>query len=219
MARSFMFPDSPVGDEPRKSLPATHSRTPANLDNDLLDCSLAFWRALDGGFRLIVDPVGTLLRHEAVFFELRNAGRDFEVRGGKIVPRDRRMQYKFETLIRGDRATSTLLIPKSNRDGHWICRAGRLRDNPSEPVIGICIRAAGDDVRTEWADFVLAFGLTVSEDRVLHLMMSGESPQAIADRDAVSINTIRTHLRHIHEKLDVSDLHQLWRRVNSYRLG
>ena len=54
--------------------------------------------------------------------------------------------------------------------------------------------------------------LTESETRVLRLMAEGLDNDAIATALSLSVNTIKTHIRHIFEKLNVSDRTQaaLW---------
>ncbi len=63
---------------------------------------------------------------------------------------------------------------------------------------------------------VLDLGLTEQEVRVLRLVAQGLSNQDIADRLHISLNTVKTHLKHIFSKLDVSDRTQAavwaWRR-------
>ena len=46
--------------------------------------------------------------------------------------------------------------------------------------------------------------LTVQEQRVLRLFLAGLSKPEIAQELVVSINTIKTHLRHIYQKLNVT---------------
>ncbi len=63
---------------------------------------------------------------------------------------------------------------------------------------------------------VLALGLTEQEVRVLRLVAQGLSNQEIAERLHISLNTVKTHLKHIFSKLEVSDRTQAavwaWRR-------
>jgi DNA-binding CsgD family transcriptional regulator len=49
------------------------------------------------------------------------------------------------------------------------------------------------------------FNLTVAEARIALLVAHGEAPLRIALSLGVAINTVRTHLKHIYAKLDVSD--------------
>jgi len=55
--------------------------------------------------------------------------------------------------------------------------------------------------------------LTDREAEVLALIVEGLTNQAIADQLVVSINTVKTHTRHIYEKLDVRNRAQAARRA------
>jgi DNA-binding NarL/FixJ family response regulator len=48
--------------------------------------------------------------------------------------------------------------------------------------------------------FVTLFGFTPAECRVAEALLGGEHPKAIAERSAVSENTIRTHIKALYEK-------------------
>lgn len=56
----------------------------------------------------------------------------------------------------------------------------------------------------EWNDSA-ADDFTQAEQRILALLANGHGNRAMAERLHVSINTIKTHMRHIFEKLGVSD--------------
>lgn len=61
-------------------------------------------------------------------------------------------------------------------------------------------------------DLPLPNQLTDAEERVLRLVANGLNNDAIATALSLSVNTIKTHIRHIFEKLNVSDRTQaaLW---------
>ena len=50
--------------------------------------------------------------------------------------------------------------------------------------------------------------LTAQEQRVLRMFAAGLSRQEIASELVVSVNTVKTHLRHVYRKLDVSNRRQ-----------
>lgn len=62
-----------------------------------------------------------------------------------------------------------------------------------------------------------AYGLTAAEAQVAALMGTGESPEAIALARQVSEGTVRTHLRAIYQKLDVSRQLELSARLARFR--
>lgn len=59
------------------------------------------------------------------------------------------------------------------------------------------------------------FNLTVAEARVALHIAAGEGTQRIAVAQGIAMNTVRTHLKHIYSKMDVSDQTTLAGLVNS----
>lgn len=53
------------------------------------------------------------------------------------------------------------------------------------------------------ADTAKVEGLTRREEEILQDLAKGYSTKEIADRQSVSVNTVRTHLKHIYDKLHV----------------
>lgn len=49
-----------------------------------------------------------------------------------------------------------------------------------------------------------ALGISDREEQVLELLAEGHSNQEIADRLFISLNTVKTHLNHLYQKLEVS---------------
>ena len=67
-------------------------------------------------------------------------------------------------------------------------------------------------------DVRLLFGLTPSEARILHGLVDGRRADDLADDLSVSIETIRTHIRRIYNKLEVNSREQLIAKVCLYRV-
>ncbi len=103
------------------------------------------------------------------------------------------------------------LIPLAVRaaaQGHALFTREVLRRALQEP----CPTGPVTDAEAQ----VLALGLTEQEVRVLRLLAQGLSNQEIAEHLHISLNTVKTHLKHIFSKLNVSDRTQAavwaWRR-------
>jgi DNA-binding CsgD family transcriptional regulator len=60
----------------------------------------------------------------------------------------------------------------------------------------------------------LVYGMTPAEARVSYLVSRGDGPATIAEGLAVSVNTVRTHLKHAFAKADAADQAELGALVN-----
>ena len=63
------------------------------------------------------------------------------------------------------------------------------------------------------------FGLTARETEVARLLVQGGSYKSIAHRLGVSIDTVRSHIRHVYAKLDVHSLAEAVNRMLGEKLG
>ena len=183
-----------------------------------LTLSLAGWRILDQAYRFIINQHGELLAGEDFFFQPAVGGRDFKREDGCITPRLRGWVNSFRNLIQADEVVRVLLVPRRADEDHWLCQVVSLHETDPR-LFGLSIHHAGMNSQPKWADVSIPFGLTPAEQEVLTALLCGNSPQAICHNWKVSINTIRTHVRHIHDKLDVRDQHQLWRKMIDYRVN
>ncbi|MCB0098635.1 MAG: hypothetical protein KDE46_23035, partial [Caldilineaceae bacterium] len=63
-----------------------------------------------------------------------------------------------------------------------------------------------------------AISLTQREQKVLQLLDSDLTYEAIADRMVISVNTVRTHVRHLYKKLSATSRHQALVEAQNYGL-
>lgn len=79
------------------------------------------------------------------------------------------------------------------------------------------VRSLPLDART--SGMTEQFGLTPSESDVIDCLAEMMAPKIIAQKMAVSVHTVRTHIRNIHQKLEVSSQAQLTRTILAYCSG
>lgn len=185
----------------------------------ILAQSLDCWAELDSRHRLVVDPTGHLIACGQSTLSFLQDMAELTIESGRLHPTDHRLSAAFATFL--DVPTGevrSLLIPIGRSGGHWLCRSTRLSARDGEAMIGLSIQCAAVNHQAEWIDLREAFDLTEAEDQILLQMVGGATPQAIAEAHELSINTVRTHLRHIYDKLEVSNKQDLWRRLCGYRI-
>ena len=57
------------------------------------------------------------------------------------------------------------------------------------------------------------FDLTRRQEQILRMVFEGNSNQEIAEKMHISANTVKTHLRHIYEKLHVSNRQEILQKI------
>ncbi|MFN3815124.1 helix-turn-helix transcriptional regulator [Brevundimonas sp.] len=86
-------------------------------------------------------------------------------------------------------------------------------------AVALTFQPASPAERYVWADFAPYFDLTRSEAAIVKRLVDGQTPAAVAEQLGLSIETVRTHIRRIYNKLGVSSREQLFAAVASFRIG
>lgn len=177
---------------------------------------LSCWEALDGRVRLI------LSRHGQLIAQSKGAERFFDQ--GECLLFDSNLNLacaaSLDKPVRRILAVAvgeveTLVLPKRSGGGHYIISATGIASG----ALALAMRDAGGAFATVFANLEEAFGLTHCEDLVIEKLMRGHVPQQIADELAISVHTVRAHLRHCYDKIQVSSREELWQRLAPYRLN
>ena len=115
----------------------------------------------------------------------------------------------------GTTETADILSSQSNQE-RCIMRSTPFDDT----MICMSLQPVDDDShRPALPDLTYAFGLTPSEAAVVIDICSGYTPQDIADRNNISIHTVRAHLRHCYGKLGVTCREELWHKLRHYLIS
>lgn len=181
--------------------------------------ALSCWEVLDGRARALLNAAGKLVDCGQLLRRMIGEDRDFRAVSGKIQPIDSRYHARFRRLHQPRTSgLMTEVIPMRHAEGHWICRSSTLESASGDCLFALTIQRASVDQPSEWIEFRHVFDLTITESQVLGECLRGLTPQAIADCHHLSINTVRTHFRHIYEKLGVNNMQDLQRKLSGYRL-
>ena len=112
-----------------------------------------------------------------------------------------------------------LVIERTSADGKsWTFHVIALHEdgNAGAPEFVAVVGAPGAKPTTEWLRLIgRTSGLTDSETGVLAHLVQGCSTDDIADPLGVELSTVRTHLLHLYDKLDVHGRAQLIAKVHS----
>lgn len=182
------------------------------------------WLALDARARMIVDQDMRILWSNAAAETELDRRRDMEAEDGVLRTVNRGLQRALHGFFGTCAAEPTSWrLPRSDGDGHLIIRAQRLTSNGLGDGAGLCtygvlLFGTGSDFEPRYADLDRVFGLTASEYRVLQRMIRGDDANAVAAALDVSVETVRSHIRGIYAKVEVTSREGLFSKLRPYRL-
>lgn len=185
------------------------------------DLALA-WLDLDPQPRLICTRALDLVWANTAAHEALDGDGDLDLRNGVIAARERVHQSALCAFVKGCEAMlSTLALPAPDGDGHLLLRGRRLDAQGSaenEGYVGLAFLRSTGAFRALHADVERAFQLTPSEYRVLLRMIDGFTAEGIAAATTLSVETVRSHIRHIYAKLGVASREAMFAKILPFRL-
>lgn len=177
------------------------------------------WLQIDTIPRLIVNGALRVLWRNIAAERLLLDCPDLDARDGHLTAEDRLSNVRLIELVAGaDDDVSTCTAPCIDGDGHLLFQARQLSSS-DQGRIALCIQRTGSRFDARYADFSRAFGLTASEYQIVKLLTSGHTADSIASREGSSIGTVRSHIRSIYNKLDVSSREMMFHRLQPFRLS
>jgi DNA-binding CsgD family transcriptional regulator len=198
---------------PSSAASSGSSTSLADIDPQLW---LRCWSCMDGRARVVVTAGRVLLWAEdkargifACEKELRLRERRIELSNAAEMPR-------FELFLSQVDDKPRTFVPAS---GNLLLRAARLTMTSGMPLIGLSFWDTGAGWEPKWADIDAIFGLTASEGIVIRLLFRGVTAEGIAQQQKLSIDTVRTHIRHAYGKMFISHREGLWRRLAPFRIN
>lgn len=137
--------------------------------------------------------------------------RDIEIRDGALFTTRPQHQSELLAFIHSSGAgISTLCLPRSSGKGHLLLRGQRLSWADS-PAFGVSFFGTGEDYVHRYADLDVAFGLTQAENKVLLGLLDGHDVEQLTRLLGVSVETVRSHIRKIYQKIGVNSREALFR--------
>jgi DNA-binding CsgD family transcriptional regulator len=177
------------------------------------------WLDGDERARLICLGDGALVWANRIGQDDLVAGRDLALRDGIVQSPDRAGQRLFAALLEEcGPVLASLVLPCADGDGDCLIRARQIGADAAQRYIGLTFHRTGSEFRALYADLDKVFCLTPAEHRVLGQLIDGSTADAIACAMRLSIETVRSHIRHIYAKLQVSSREGLFSRIRPYRL-
>jgi DNA-binding CsgD family transcriptional regulator len=179
--------------------------------------ALAWIEGDDRARLLVTDSLDILWANDAGKSALA-ARRDLESRDGQLTATSPGHQEQLADFVRAAKLeSSTLALPSEDGRGHLVLRAQHLGHHGSASHVGLQFFRSHHRA-FDYADFEKVFGLTRAEHQVLRLMLDGKTADEVSGEKQVSIDTVRSQIRQIYDKLGVSSREGLFRRIRPYIL-
>jgi DNA-binding CsgD family transcriptional regulator len=177
------------------------------------------WIGYDECSRAIVDGDLRIAWANTAARAMLARARDVENRAGRLRTIERNRQPALQDFVTGSGvAMNSWCLPRGSGDGHIVFQSQRLGWEEGA-LFGVSFFGSGSDFKLRLADLERVFGLTSSENRILIELLDGSAAEAIAIRAGGSIETVRSHIRHIYGKVGVGSREALFSRVLPYRVG
>ena len=139
-----------------------------------------------------------------------------ETRDETLVSTDPSHQEGLLAFVAASRRTlSTWCFGREG--GHVLLRAIEIHRDHMSRYVGLSFIDT-TSYEPVYADLDQAFDLTERENRILRALINARRPEEIAQDMGVRLPTVRTHIRNLYEKLDVTCREELFRRVSPFRI-
>lgn len=111
------------------------------------------------------------------------------------------------------------LLQQRDHDRYIILEIDRLPTETGARAVMVAIHFSDGDQGARWSDFGAVFGLTPAEERIARMLTGGDGVEEIAADAAITVETARTHIRRIYNKVGVGSREHLTAVLLPFRLG
>lgn len=146
-------------------------------------------------------------------------GAPFCTVGDRLACADKTQTAELRAFVEGLNLSTAIWACPNEAGGHLLVRGEGLRPTNAEPAAALIFVPA--DTAPEgyvWADLGEVFGLTRAEVAIVKRFVGGERADEMAEALGVTIETVRTHIRRIYNKLGINSREHLFSLVAPYRL-
>lgn len=177
--------------------------------------ALTAWVDTDPRIRMIVSRSGRIFwANEAANRMLGEGGLGFRVWDQHLIAENAAVAAKLTSLLADAPLNAALFgVTPQEPDQQWMLWAQQLIPG-NEPMIGLAAHRVSEPVSYE--AMLRVHHLTPSETQILTLMLAGVETGRIAQRQEISIETLRTHVKHAYRKLNVKSRGELFAKAVNY---
>jgi DNA-binding NarL/FixJ family response regulator len=163
---------------------------------------------------LLLSPTLQVLHANQCAREIIARNRGLELRNETLVAVDKHLNEKLKTLVRsaaekarhGASAETGAMFIKAPmaREQMEVVVSGFCSDADEEPCIITYVFDTSGQRRTSYEVLTKLYGLTQAEAKLVQLLVNGMTLDEAAQELQISVNTARTHLKHVFHKTGIN---------------
>jgi DNA-binding CsgD family transcriptional regulator len=158
---------------------------------------------------VLLQKTGRLVWCNAAAMRLLQGASPLVLRNGQLMARRSAANSGFRAWLKGVTDGPSFHVVRGDLPQANVVIQAMAVSGAADDVVGCRLRSAG--ARTEIADLALALGITPAQSGIVRRMILGSSLEQISDETGLSITTVRTHLRNIYARLNISSRDELFR--------
>jgi DNA-binding CsgD family transcriptional regulator len=160
--------------------------------------ALAHWIYQERRARLIVKPDGEVIWISAAGRALMASDGPITLEQGALTGATQHISQRLQSLLRAPSANAPCWLLEEDGLLVWAQHIAR----PAPATVGLTMRRVGEEL--EVSALAEARQLTPAEARIMGMMLSGAEAGRIAQALDISVETLRTHVKHVYTKLGVN---------------
>lgn len=175
------------------------------------------WLEAEGGARMIIERSGRIVWSNARARRVLSDGSCLANSGGQLVAASRAQHAELRSFLNGlAGGPEVAVITCADSAKSPVVLIGCTLRLDHGDFLGLRMRQISDNPRLLMADLSPVYRLTGTERQVVRGLIEGDTAEAIAKANGQSIDTVRTHIRNIYNKIGVSSREALFARVFQY---
>lgn len=180
--------------------------------------AVAEWAGADPARRFIVTQNLTVVWASDSGHKFLDDGVVLHRAGSTMRLTDHSLQSALNDLVaHADDQFSTWHMTRPGEQVQLLFVARRI--SPGSELVGLKMQDTSPGFKPQWANFAGAFSLTPAEYRVSLLLLDGNSVDRAATLLGLGEATVRSHVKRLYLKLEVTSKEEMFRRMAGFRVA
>ena len=181
--------------------------------------SVFIWAERDTRARFVVDDDLNIEWSNDAAARFLDETESFSCFAGALLIRANTSRQRFLTFVRSSSPDLSTLCLQDETRGYILCTAMNLTRSGGHSKTGITLRKSGHVVPIGLDYLKVAFQFTTCERNVVRTLFAGQTAEEVGEELHLSLGTIRMHIRHIYDKMNVSSREAMFHKLMPFMLA